>query len=194
MIIFPTGITLNQTEHSCLLHLVPDPELWITQAIAEKARLRRDALIQQWRPILFADETVSVLPANPDDLASLIFARNDYKTRVQRDAATDPTLKVPDFHRDRYNAIERPRVAVTLFPRGITISDFSAACILAYVQKIEEWVLGALLGQINRGKKKMITRYHPILMDDENVKTIPASAAGIVDLIVNRDDYQTLAG
>ena len=193
MILFPTGIVLTANENSSLLHVVPDAETWLFSTITEKARLRRDALIQEWRPKLYADDSVTELPANSDDLAALILARSDYKTRAQQDAEADPVVATSTIQKDTYDAVSR-RVEVTLFSSGITISDLSGNCILSSVQNLEEWVIGALMGQVNRGKKKMINKYHPIIMDDASVTTMPATEDGLITMILARDDYQRLGG
>ena len=91
--------------------------------------------------------------------------------------------------KDNYDAVTRSGSTVTLFSSGITIPDLSGNCILAYVQNIEEWVYGALLGMINRGKKKMITKYHPIIMADASVATMPATEDGLITMILARADY-----
>ena len=90
MIIFSSGIVLTANENASLLHGVTDAETWLSSAITEKARLSRDGLIEQWRPTLYADNSVTKLPANYDDLATLILARSDYKTRAQKIAVTYP--------------------------------------------------------------------------------------------------------
>ena len=189
MIICSSGIILTANENSCLLHAVSDAEVWLTGAITEKARLRRDALIEEWRPTLYADASVTELPADPDELATLILARSDYLTRVQRDAAADPVVATSTTQKDRYDAVTRNGSTVTLFASGITITDLSGNCILAYVQNIEEWVYGGLLGMVNRGKKKMIAKYHPIIMDDDSVTAMPATEDGLITMILARADY-----
>jgi len=194
MILFPTGIVLTANENSSLLHVVPDAETWLFSTITEKARLRRDALNEEWRPTLYADASVTELPANPDDLATLILARSDYKTRVQQDAVADPAVATSTTQRDKYDAVSRSGSTVTLFSSGITIPDLSANCVLAYIQNLEEWVIGALMGQVNRGKKKMISQYHPIILDDASVTTMPATEDGLITMILARDDYQRLGG
>ncbi len=191
MILFSTGIVLTANENSSLLHMVPDAETWLSSTITEKARLRRDALIEEWRPRLYTDASVTELPANPDDLATLILARSDYKTRVQQDAEADPVVDTSTTQKDKYDAVSRS-VEVTLFSSGITIADLSGNCILSSVQNLEEWVIGALMGQVNRGKKKMISQYHPIIMDDASVTTMPATEDGLITMILARDDYQRL--
>ena len=187
MDIFASGIVLTATENSCLLHITSDAEAWVTSTITEKARLRRNALIEEWRPILYADASVTELPADEDDLATLILARDDYQTRVQKDAAISEPIST--FQRDKYAAVTRSGSTVTLFSSGITIADLSANCILAYVQNLEEWVIGAVQGQVNRGKKKMIAKYHPIIMADASVTTMPATEDGLITMILARADY-----
>jgi len=187
MDIFASGIVLTTTENSCLLHITSDAEAWMTSIITEKARLRRDALIAEWRPILYADASVTELPADEDDLATLILARDDYQTRAQKDAAISEPIST--FQRDKYAAVTRSGSTVTLFSSGITIADLSANCILAYVQNLEEWVIGAVQGQVNRGKKKMIAKYHPIILADASVTTMPATEDGLITMILARADY-----
>jgi hypothetical protein len=194
MIICSSGITLTANENSCLLHAVSDAEAWLTAAITEKARVRRDALNDDWRPTLYADSSVTELPADPDELATLILARSDYKTRAQQDAAADPVIATSTTQKDKYDAVTRSGSTVTLFSSGITIPDLSGNCILAYVQNLEEWVYGALLGMVNRGKKKMISQYHPIIMADSSVSTMPATEDGLITMILARSDYQRLGG
>ena len=189
MLIHSSGIVLTSNENSSLLHMVSNAEAWVTSTIAEKARLRRDALIKDWRPILYADDSVTELPADDDDLATLILARSDYRTRAQKDSAADPVVPVSTVQRSKYAAVTRSGSTVTLFSSGITIADLSANCMLAYVQNLEEWVIGALMGQVNRGKKKMISKYHPIIMADASVSTMPATEDGLITMILARSDY-----
>ena len=202
MIIFPDGIAITDTEHKSLLHIVSDPEAWLLAAIKEKARLRREALFVEWRPRLFADASVTELPAGDDELCALIMARDDYKTRLQQDAAQDPPVPLDTYATAKFEGtsrvgktVRRPdRVpgdaTVTLFASGIDLSDTDTNCILAYVQDIPDWAIGALMGQINRGKKKMIKKYHPIIIADPRVITMPATEAGLINMIVARDDYK----
>ena len=187
MDIFASGIVLTATENSCLLHIASDAEAWVTSIVTEKAVLRRNALIEEWRPTLYADASVTELPADDDDLATLILARSDYQTRVQKDAAISEPIST--FQRDKYAAVTRSGSTVTLFSSGIAIADLSANCILAYVQNLEEWVIGAVQGQVNRGKKKMIAKYHPIIMADASVTTMPATEDGLIAMILARADY-----
>ena len=206
MIIFSSGIMLTATENSCLLHMVSDAEAWVTSTIAEKAGVRRDALIEEWRPRLFADASVTELPASKDELCALIMARDDYQTRLQQDAAQDPPVPLDKHATAKFEGtsragktVRRPdRVpgdaTVKLFASGIDLSDTDTNCILAYVQDLGDWVIGALMGQVNRGKKKMIAQYHPIIMADDSVSTMPATEDGLITMILARSDYQRLGG
>ena len=206
MIIFPTGIAITDTEHKSLLHIISDPESWLRGAITEKARLRRDALITEWRPRLYADASVTELPASDDELCALIMARDDYKTRLQQDAAQDPPLALYKHATAKFNGTSRAGMTVrrpdripgdatvTLFASGIDLSDTDTNCIMAYVQDLGDWVIGALMGQVNRGKKKMIAQYHPIIMADSSVTTMPATEDGLITMILARPDYQRLGG
>jgi len=202
MIIFPSGIGITDTENKTLLHIVSDPEAWLLATIAEKARLRRDALIKEWRPRLFADPAVTELPADDEALCELIMARDDYKTRLQHDAAQDPPVLPRKYVTAKFDGtsragktVRRPdRVpgdaTVTLFSSGINLTDIDVNCIQAYVQDLSDWVIGALMGQINRGKKQMISKYEPIIRADPSVTTMPATEIGLINMIVARSDYR----
>ena len=192
MIIFPTGIVITDTENKGLLHIVSNPEAWLLASITKKAGSRREALINEWRPRLFADASVTELPADDDALCTLIMARDDYKTRLQRDAAQEPPESPYRHNIARHAAIDRSGTTVTLFASGIDLPDTDTNCILAYIQDLSDWVLGALLGQINRGKKKMIAKYEPIIRADPSVTTIPATEDGLINMIVARDDYKAM--
>ena len=204
MIIFPSGIAITDTEHKSLLHIVSDPEAWLLASVTAKASVRRAALINEWRPKLFADASVTELPADDEALCTLIMARSDYKTRLQQDAAADPVIPTVKYNIAKFEGtsrvgltVRRPdRVpgdaTVTLFASGINLTDTDTNCILAYVQDLDDWVIGALMGQINRGKKKMIAQYHPIIMADPSVTTMPATEDGLITMILARSDYRRL--
>jgi hypothetical protein len=190
MIIFPSGITITTTEQKCLLHIVPDPESWLLSITTEKARLRRAALIKEWRPRLFADDSVTELPADAHALCELIMARSDYKTRLQQSAALTPPESTAKGNVAKHAAVDRSGTTATLFASGMDVTDVDVNCILAYVQALDDWVIGALMGQINRGKKKMLAQYHPVILADPDVATMPATEEGLINMIVARSDYR----
>ena len=187
MLILENGLVLMQTEHDCIRHLISDPEAQLIATINANAIVKRDALIEEWRPRLYADASVTELPADADDLAALILARSDYQTRAQRDAAVSEPINT--HNRDSYNAVTRSGSTVTLFASGLTVADLAANCTLAYIQSLEEFAIGALMGQVNRGKKKMIAKYHPIIMDDDSVSAMPGTEDGLITMILARSDY-----
>jgi len=190
MIIFIGGITITEIEHKCLLYLGSDPEEWLQNTLAEKAATRQNALIDEWRTKLFADPAVTELPANNHELCNLIMARDDYKTRLQQDAEQDPPEVMRRNNIARFEDTSRVGPTITLFPSGIDVTDLDVDCILAYVQDLDDWVIGALLGHINKGKKLMLREWQPIIMADSSVTTMPATEYGLIEMIVSRDDYQ----
>ena len=192
MILFADGIAITAAEHQSILHLVASPEDWVRGAIAEKVRLRRDALILEWRPKLLADPEVTELPADSDAFAALIIGRADYRSRAQSDAEIGEAPYLNNIA--RYQAVNRSGSTVTLFPSGIDIPDADCNCMLAYIQDIDDWILGALLGYINRGKKRMLAEYHPIILADPDVTTTPATEDGLIQMITARSDYRRSAG
>jgi hypothetical protein len=204
MIIFTNGIKISEIENSSFLHVESNPEGWVLATITEKARLRREALINEWRPTLFADASVTELPASDDEMCALIMARSDYQTRLQQDAAQDPPVPLSKHATAKFEGtsrvgltVKRPdRVpgdaTVTLFAGGLDLSELDTKCILAYVQDIEDWAIGALMSQVNRGKKKMISKYEPIIRADASVTTMPATEDGLITMILARADYQRL--
>jgi len=190
--LFSNGIMISQTEQLVLFHVEADSEQWLRNSVTERARLRRDALIKEWQPRLFADPAVTELPADNEALCTLIMARDDYKTRLQQDAAQNPPVPL---HRHNTTMFEERIVTgpmITLFADGFNISNLDRDCLLAYAQDLEDSILGALLGHINRGKKKMIRQYYPIIMADSNVDTMPATEDGLINMIVARDDYKAM--
>jgi len=190
MHLFTDGIKLTEVEHHCLLYMVANPEQWLLDSITEKVKARRNALINEWRPKLFADPAVTELPADDHALCDLIMARDDYRSRSQRDAEADPPTDPDLGNIANYQAVNRTGTTVTLFASGIDVLDSDCDCILAYVYSLDNWVLGALMGQINRGKKRMIKEYHPIILADSSVTTMPATENGLIEMIVAREDYK----
>ena len=188
MNIYSSGIVITENENKGILHLVADVEATIRASLTAKIATRKDALIEGWRNTLLADASVTSLPASIDGQVELILARSDYKTRLQQDAET-PVLAVSTVSRDAYAATSRSGTTVTLFDGGITIADLDGNAVLAYVQNLEEWVMGALLGHINRGTKRLINTWEPILMADASVTSLPATKDAWIETVTARSDY-----
>jgi len=56
---------------------------------------------------------------------------------------------------------------------------------------IDVWTDGMIKGEVNRGYKKMRTKYDPILFDDASVSSIPSDKTKYINLVTARSDYTT---
>ena len=77
--------TLTATEESVLKNDLIDVEAWVNSAIDGKVANCKKRMIAEWLPKLYADESVTQIPANEDDLIALIVARSDYKNRLSKE-------------------------------------------------------------------------------------------------------------
>ena len=193
MRLFPDGIRLTTEESKCLSHVTP-AEGWVIDALDEKIHARRLGFINKWRPRLLADDSVTELPANEDGFIQTVMARDDYITTLSEIVSSGGKLYDPPSTARYESKVRDSDSDTVLIPGGIEISDIDSKCLLDTLVSIEDWVLGALLGQINRGKKKMISQYHPVIMADPSVTTMPATEDGLINMIVARADYQRLGG
>ena len=75
----------------------------------------------------------------------------------------------------------------------VTITDADETALNNDLLDIDTWIQGAVTGKINNCKKRMVTQWQPILFADESVESMPATADGIIALVVARDDYKTRA-
>ena len=75
--------TLTTTEQSVLENDLLDIQDWVIKALNGKIAACKKRMLAQWLPILYADDSVTTIPANEDDLIALIVARDDYKTRKE---------------------------------------------------------------------------------------------------------------
>ena len=78
--------TLSSTEEAVLKNDLLDVQDWVDQAIAGKINKCKKRMLQEWLPKLYADESVNQIPASEDEIITMIVARDDYKTREDRDA------------------------------------------------------------------------------------------------------------
>ena len=81
-----TKRTLTTTEESVLKNDLLDIQEWVNGAIDGKVNSCKKRMIAEWTPKLMADDSVSSIPANEDELIAMILARDDYKNRTERDA------------------------------------------------------------------------------------------------------------
>ena len=78
--------TLTATEESVLKNDLLDVQDWVTKAIDGKVSNCKKRMIAEWLPKLYADDSVSSIPASEDEIVALVVARSDYKDRAARDA------------------------------------------------------------------------------------------------------------
>ena len=81
-----TKRTLSALEESVLMHDLLDANEWVVGALDGKINNCKKRMLQEWLPKLYADESVSSIPASEDELVAMIIARDDYKDRAARDA------------------------------------------------------------------------------------------------------------
>ena len=79
-------VTLSANDETVLDNDLLDKNAWIQEAVAGKVANAKKRMINEWRPKVFADDSVASIPANDDDFVALVVARDDYKTRAERDA------------------------------------------------------------------------------------------------------------
>ena len=79
-------VTITDADETALNNDLLDIDTWIQGAVTGKINNCKKRMINTWRPIIFADDSVATIPANDDDFIALVVARDDYKTRAERDA------------------------------------------------------------------------------------------------------------
>ena len=77
--------TLSSTEEAVLKNDLLDVEVWVNGAIDGKVNNCKKRMIAEWLPKLYADESVTQIPANEDEMIALVVARADYYNRAERE-------------------------------------------------------------------------------------------------------------
>ena len=77
--------TLTTTEESVLKNDLLDVSEWVKGTIDGKVTNCKKRMTVEWIPKLMADDSVDSIPADEDELITMIVARDDYKNRVDRD-------------------------------------------------------------------------------------------------------------
>lgn len=78
--------TLTTTEESVLKNDLLDVQDWVDKAIDGKVNNCKKRMLSEWLPKLYADDSVSSIPASEDEIVAMIVARDDYKDRAARDS------------------------------------------------------------------------------------------------------------
>ena len=77
--------TLSSTEEAVLKNDLLNVEVWVNGAIDGKVNNCKKRMIAEWLPKLYADDSVTQIPANEDEMIALVVARADYYNRVERE-------------------------------------------------------------------------------------------------------------
>ena len=72
---------------------------------------------------------------------------------------------------------------------GIEISDSDMKCLQNDLLNIEDWINEAIQGKINNCKKRLIAEWHPKLIADPDIKSIPGDESGLINFITSHKDY-----
>jgi hypothetical protein len=88
--------TLSSTEEAVLKNDLLDVQNWVDKAIDGKVNNCKKRMIAEWLPKLYADESVTQIPANEDDMIALVVARDDYKSREDREAPAEESPSEPE--------------------------------------------------------------------------------------------------
>ena len=81
-------ITIDDTDEKVLKNDLLDINDWCQSAISGKKNNSWKRMQSEWTTKLMNDDSFTdPIPSNKDDFIALVTARDDYKTRVERDAA-----------------------------------------------------------------------------------------------------------
>ena len=83
-------VTVEISDHNekVLLHNILDIDDWVQAAVVGKINNCSKRMANGATAVLKADESVETMPATDDGLITALLARDDYKTRAERDAAS----------------------------------------------------------------------------------------------------------
>lgn len=80
-----------------------------------------------------------------------------------------------------------------IFENGLEISDEDYKILLDRISNVEDWVIKALEGHIERAKHHLIERYKPILDADPTFTAYPKDRYALISQIMARNDYENRA-
>ena len=85
-------LTVEISDHNekVLLNDLLDIDDWVQAAVVGKINNCGKRMANEATAILKADASVESMPATDDGLITALLARDDYKTRAERDAAASP--------------------------------------------------------------------------------------------------------
>jgi len=71
----------------------------------------------------------------------------------------------------------------------IEITDTDLLALNNDLLDVDAWIQDAVTGKINNCKKRMINQWQPILFNDPEVTSIPATQDEFITAVVAREDY-----
>jgi len=80
-------VNISDADQSILLNDLLDIDAWVQSAVVGKINNCKKRMAIESTAILKADASVETMPATDDGLITALLARDDYKTRAERDAA-----------------------------------------------------------------------------------------------------------
>ena len=83
-------VNISDADQSILLNDLLDIDAWVQSAVVGKINNCKKRMAIESTAILKADASVETMPATDDGLITALLARDDYKTRAERDAASSP--------------------------------------------------------------------------------------------------------
>lgn len=75
----------------------------------------------------------------------------------------------------------------------IDINDTDMIALNNDLLDVNDWIQGAVDGKINSCRKRMIAEWQPILFNDPDVTSIPATQDEFIAVVVAREDYKNRA-
>ena len=83
-------VNISDADEKAMLNDLLDIDAWVQAAVVGKINNCKKRMAIESTAILKADASVETMPATDDGLITALLARDDYKTRAERDAAARP--------------------------------------------------------------------------------------------------------
>ena len=84
-------VEVTDTEQAVMLNDLLDINEWVQGAVTGKKNNCWKRMQTEWTTKLMNDDSFTdAIPSNQADFVALVTARDDYKTRTERDAASTP--------------------------------------------------------------------------------------------------------
>ena len=83
-------VNIGDADEKAMLNDLLDIDDWVQKAVIGKINNCKKRMAQSATAILKADDSIETMPATDDGLVAALLARDDYKNRAERDAASNP--------------------------------------------------------------------------------------------------------